>query len=75
MEWLKTLTSGVLGAVSLLAGLALLAGFLLPVANDIYVRVGSGGNAMTIIALVLVTLVGGAGISWMHTHSSGQSGG
>ena len=71
MEWLKTLTSGVLGAVSLLAGLALLGGFLLPVASEIYAKVGTGSNAMTIIALVLVTLVGGAGVSWMHTHSSG----
>ncbi|OHA02456.1 MAG: hypothetical protein A3J58_02730 [Candidatus Sungbacteria bacterium RIFCSPHIGHO2_02_FULL_52_23] len=68
MDWLKTLSSGVLTAVSLLAGLALLAGFLLPVANDIYVKVGTGNNAMTIVALALVILVSGAGVSWMHTH-------
>lgn len=71
MDWLKTLSAGVLAAISLIAGLALLAGFLLPVANDIYVKVGTGNNAMTIVALSLVTLVGGAGVSWMHTHSAG----
>ena len=75
MEWLKSLTMGVFGTIGLLAGLALLAGFLIPVGNSIFALVGSGSNAMTIIALALVAVVGAAGGSWLHAHASGSNAG